>query len=144
MKCGLKVDRRTVNQLGWGRKRKNSPFDYVAPGFLPYPAIPASAAWQPHDSMNPAWRALEYFPKKDKYKEWPARKSAFGFYIPDCEPRLILEGALIHQSAIDKIAQDKSYKPVNIPDSTRRSRCCMRPAAGPADDAEDDDEEAVP
>ena len=93
VKCGLNVDRRTVNQLGWGRKRKNSPFDYVAPDFLPYPAIPASAAWQPHDSMNLAWRALEYFPKQDKYKEWPARKSAFGFYIPDCEPRLIPEGA---------------------------------------------------
>ena len=35
VKAGLKVDRRTVNQLGWGRKRRNSPFDYVAPGYLP-------------------------------------------------------------------------------------------------------------
>ena len=34
VKHGLKVDRRTVNQLGWGRKRKNSPFDYVAPDYL--------------------------------------------------------------------------------------------------------------
>ena len=40
VKHGLKVDRRTVNQLGWGRKRKNSPFDYVAPDFLPYPDDP--------------------------------------------------------------------------------------------------------
>ena len=37
IKCGLKVDRRTVNQLGWGRQRKGSPFDYVAPDYLPYP-----------------------------------------------------------------------------------------------------------
>ena len=57
--------------------------------------------------MNAGWRVLEYFPKKDKYKEWPERKSRFGYYIPDCEPRLIPEGALIHQSALDKIAQDK-------------------------------------
>ena len=41
VKHGLKVDRRTVNQLGWGRKRKGSPFDYVAPDFLPYPDDPA-------------------------------------------------------------------------------------------------------
>jgi hypothetical protein len=33
VKCGLKVDRRTVNQLGWGRQRKNSPFSYVKPDF---------------------------------------------------------------------------------------------------------------
>ena len=59
VKHGLKVDRRTVNQLGWGRKRKGSPFDYVAPDFLPYPDNPDSAAWQPHDSMNAGWRVLE-------------------------------------------------------------------------------------
>ena len=61
VKCGLTVDRRTVNQLGWGRKRKNSPFNYVAPDFLPDAANPASAAWQLHNSMNLAWRSLEIF-----------------------------------------------------------------------------------
>ena len=44
--------------------------------------------------MNFAWRGIEYFPKADKYKEWPDRKSVLGYYIPDCEPRLIPEGAL--------------------------------------------------
>jgi uncharacterized protein (DUF2235 family) len=140
VKAGLKIDRRTVNQLGWGRKRKDSPFDYVAPGFLPDPGNPESIAWQPHDSMNPAWRAIEYFPKADKYKEWPPRKSAFGFYIPDAEPRLIPEGALIHQSVLDKIAQDGNYRPVNIPNSYRSIPLLSQPAIGLADDALDDDE----
>jgi len=62
--------------------------------------------------MNAAWRAIEYLPKKDKYKEWKARKSTLGFYIPDAEPRVIPEDALIHGSAIEKIANDPKYKPV--------------------------------
>jgi uncharacterized protein (DUF2235 family) len=133
---GLAVDRRTVNQLGWGRKRKNSPFDYVAPGFLP--RSQEEKAWQPHDSMKLAWRAIEYFPKKDKYKEWPQRKSAFGFYIPDCEPRPIPEGAFIHQSALDKIAQDPSYRPVNIPKTYQT----VPILTAPVEPAHDDEDEA--
>ena len=139
VKCGLAVDRATVNQLGWGRQRKNSPFSYVKPAFLPDPNDPASAAWQPHDSMNPVWRVLEYLPKKDKYKEWPQRRSAFGFYIPDAEPRLIPEGAFIHQSALDKMAQDPGYRPVNIPRQYQAIPLLGAPVE-PADDDEDADE----
>jgi hypothetical protein len=135
VKFGLKVDRSTVNQLGWGRKRKASPFDYVAPGFLPTPGIPQSAGWQPHDSMNAAWRVLEYIPKKDKYKEWPARQSWHGHYIPDSEPRLIPPGASIHQSALDKIAQDPDYRPVNIPELYLAVPLPAPPPPGLADDA---------
>jgi uncharacterized protein (DUF2235 family) len=139
VKCGLKVDRRTVNQLGWGRKRKNSPFDYVKPDFLPDPRHPESAAWQPHNSMNAAWRVLEYLPKKDTYKEWPQRKSALGFYIPDAEPRVIPEDALIHESAIAKIANDPNYKPVNIPQK-HQIIPMLTAAVEPAADADDEDD----
>jgi len=134
-KHGLKVDRRTVNQLGWGRKRSNSPFDYVAPGYLA--RSQEEKPWQPHDSMNIGWRTIEYVPKADKYKEWPARKSALGFYIPDCEPRPIPEGAHIHQSVLDKIAQDPTYKPVNIPASYQPAPLLTPPPEGMADDAGD-------
>ena len=48
---------------------------------------------------------------------------------------------MIHQSAIDKIAQDKSYRPVNIP-AYETVPLQHQAAAGPADDAGDDDEEA--
>jgi uncharacterized protein (DUF2235 family) len=139
VKCGLRVDRATVNQLGWGRQRKNSPFSYVKPGFLPDPTNPDSAAWQPHDSMNAAWRALEYWPKADAYKEWPARKSLLGHYIPDAEPRLIPEDAFIHESAIEKIAKDPYYKPVNIPAKYQTIPMLTAPVE-PAADAEDGDD----
>jgi uncharacterized protein (DUF2235 family) len=135
VKHGLKVDRRTVNQLGWGRRRSNSPFDYVAPGFLAH--TQEEKAWQPHDSMKLAWRALEYFPKGDKYKEWPDRQSVLGHYIPDCEPRPIPEGAHIHQSVLDKIAQDPTYRPVNIPASYQAVPLLPEPPKGMADDAGD-------
>jgi hypothetical protein len=51
---GLTVNRRTVNHLAWGKPRKGSPFTYVEPGFEK----------DPHDSMSPLWRPLEWFPKK--------------------------------------------------------------------------------
>src|SRR6266851_6183351 len=77
--CGLAVNRATVNQLAWGRQRQGSPFSYVAPDFMQ----------PPHDSMSAAWRVLEFIPKADKYKEWKARQSLLGHYIPDAEPRPI-------------------------------------------------------
>jgi uncharacterized protein (DUF2235 family) len=105
MKCGLAVDRRTVNQLAWGKQRKGSPFSYVAPDFMR----------DPHDSMSAAWRALEYLPKADKYKEWTARKSFLGHYIPDAEPRPIPEDAFIHESVVKRMQAVSSYQPVNMP-----------------------------
>ncbi|HMH71535.1 MAG TPA: DUF2235 domain-containing protein [Bradyrhizobium sp.] len=139
VKCGLKVDRRTVNQLGWGRQRKNSPFSYVKPDFLPDPGNAESAGWQPHNSMNAAWRVLEYLPKNDTYKEWLQRKSTLGFYIPDAEPRVIPEDALIHESAIAKIANDPKYKPVNIP-AKHQIIPMLTAAVEPAADADDEDD----
>ena len=108
--CGLAVNPRTVNQLGWGVQRKNSPFSYVAPDIR----------GELHNSMTPAWRILEYIPKSASYKEWPARKAYFGFYIPDCEPRLIPEGAFIHESVLMRIAELKEYRPVNLPATYER------------------------
>ena len=72
VKCGLTVDQRTVNKLAWGRQRKGSPFNYVAP----------DAAAKLHNSLHGPGRLLEFLPKAAKYKEWPARKAHFGFYIP--------------------------------------------------------------
>jgi uncharacterized protein (DUF2235 family) len=105
VKCGLTVDRATVNHLAWGIPRKGSPFSYVPPDIMQ----------APHDSMTAAWRILEYIPKSDKYKEWPARKSHFGFYIPDAEPRPIPSGAVLHESVVKKIQNDPNYRPNNLP-----------------------------
>jgi uncharacterized protein (DUF2235 family) len=105
VKCGLEVDRRTVNQLGWGRQRKNSPFHYVAPDFKALL----------HKSLHGFWWLLEFIPKAAKYKEWPARKAHFGFYIPDAEPRPIPEDALIHESVVQRMQAMTDYRPINLP-----------------------------
>jgi uncharacterized protein (DUF2235 family) len=118
VKCGLAVNPATVNQLAWGRQRQGSPFSYVAPDFM-------SAA---HDSMSAAWRLLEYIPKADKYKEWKARESALGFYIPDAEPRVIPEDAFVHESVVEKIAKDPNYRPVNMPSRHQVIPMPTRPA----------------
>jgi uncharacterized protein (DUF2235 family) len=104
-KCGLAVDQRTVNQLAWGIQRKGSPFSYVAPDFTQ----------DAHKSVTWAWRPLEYIPKADKYKEWKARRSFLGYYIPDGEPRLIPEDAFIHESVFKRIAAVPKYRPQNLP-----------------------------
>ena len=101
----LTVNPRTVNQLAWGRSRKNSPFQYVAPDYR----------GEVHNSMNFAWRLLEGMPKNDKYKEWPERQSRFGYYLPCEEPRFIPEGAVIHESVVERMEALPSYRPVNMP-----------------------------
>ena len=109
MKCGLKFNHATVNQLAWGIQRKSSPYSYVAP----------DVRGDLHTSLRGAWWMLEYLPKSAKYKEWPARQTHFGYYIPDAEPRLIPDGAIIHQSAIDRMNAMSSYRPVNMPETVR-------------------------
>lgn len=54
-------------------------------------------------------------PKPAKYREWPERKTHLGCYIPDAEPRLIPEDALIHQSVVARMEAVKDYRPVNLP-----------------------------
>lgn len=107
-RAGLKFNPRTVNQLAWGIPRKNSPFQYVPPAFT-------GKAGQLHNSMSAAWRALEFLPKRATYKEWPERKVFLGFYIPDSEPRVIPEGAHVHESVLKRMAVEPGYRPVNMP-----------------------------
>ena len=104
-KCGLAVDRRTVNQLAWGVQRKGSPFSYVKP----------EITRDPHDSMSKVWRILERIPKSDKYKEWPARTSYLGYYIPDAEPRPIAADAFVHESVDQRMKAVAAYRPLNLP-----------------------------
>ena len=107
VKCGLAVNPATVNQLAWGVPRKGSPFQYVEPCFKGKDDL--------HMSLKGAWWILEYLPKLAKYKEWPARKSHFGCYIPDAEPRVIPNDASIHESALKRMEALSDYRPVNLP-----------------------------
>jgi uncharacterized protein (DUF2235 family) len=103
--CGLTVSAQTVNHLAWGIQRQGSPFSYVAPDIMR----------DPHESMTMAWRALEWIPKADRFKEWKGRSSRFGYYIPAGEPRAIPEGAHIHESVFERMNAVPAYAPTNLP-----------------------------
>ncbi|KRQ94261.1 hypothetical protein CQ12_17945 [Bradyrhizobium jicamae] len=123
-KCGLKVNQATVNQLAWGVPRKGSPFSYVVPDIR----------GDLHTSLKGAWWLLEYLPKSATYKEWPARKTHFGYYIPDAEPRFIPEGAVIHESALQRMDALPSYRPVNLPREYEKFPMPVPPAHASADE----------
>lgn len=101
----LEFNTQSINQLVWGHKRKGSPFDYVAPDIHA----------QPHVSLRGAWRLLEFIPKKLRFKEWPKRRSWLGYYLPMGEPRLVPDGAIIHESVLKHRDVSDDYRPVNLP-----------------------------
>jgi uncharacterized protein (DUF2235 family) len=106
---GLAVNAQAVNQLAWGTKRLGSPFSYVAPDFMR----------DPHQSLTKVWRALEWLPKSDSYKEWKKLRSAFGYYVPNGEPRLVPENSAIHESVVRRMETVSHYRPVNLPQRYR-------------------------
>jgi hypothetical protein len=65
--------------------------------------------------MNAAWRVLEWLPKSAKWQDWPDRRVILGHYLPLAEPRLIPEGALIHESVLEHMKADCGYRPSNLP-----------------------------
>jgi hypothetical protein len=58
---------------------------------------------------------LEYIPKADKYKEWQARKSCLGYYIPNAEPRFIPLDSFVHESVVKRMEVVPNYRPINLP-----------------------------
>jgi uncharacterized protein (DUF2235 family) len=126
-KCGLQVNQATVNQLAWGIQRKGSPFSYVVP----------DVRGELHTSLRGPWWILEYLPKSAWYKEWPARKSYFGYYIPDAEPRFIPDGAMIHESVLQRMDAMPSYRPVNLPKHYEKFPMPVAPVHASAETEED-------
>ncbi|HJP68970.1 MAG TPA: DUF2235 domain-containing protein [Sphingomicrobium sp.] len=109
--AGLKTNSSVINHLVLGKPRKDSMRVYVAP----------NARAQLHRSLKGLWWALEVIPKLKKFREWPHRRSLFGLYLPLGEPRPIPQGALIHKSVFDRIAQVPGYRPINLPSNYVRT-----------------------
>ena len=103
--AGLKTSTSMINHLVLGKRRRNSIRTYVAPN-------PAGLL---HRSLKGLWWILEVLPKQTKWREWSRRWSLLGLYLPLGEPRLILEGARIHDSVFERMAQVPDYRPVNLP-----------------------------
>lgn len=106
IEAGLTFGTTAVSRLGRGGR---------VPGDIAY--VGPDATGPLHTSLTRRWWLLEYWPKRDRFREWPGRKQALGLYLPMGEPRPIPEGAHIHQSVLDRIAACDDYRPVNLPAS---------------------------
>ncbi len=74
---------------------------------------PLSPTGPLHNSMNAAWRILEWIPREIPRSS--LRKAhAHGMYIPRSDPRLIPAGALLHESVRTRL-ETGDYKPQNMP-----------------------------
>ncbi|QQO18192.1 DUF2235 domain-containing protein [Bradyrhizobium diazoefficiens] len=104
-RCGLSINQNVFREVAWGIQSRQSSTRYATPAFT----API------HNSLTLSWSLLEFLPKSAKFKEWPERKSFLGFYIPDGEPRLIPEGAVIHESVIKRMEALADYRPINLP-----------------------------
>jgi uncharacterized protein (DUF2235 family) len=102
---GLTVNTSMFNHLVEGEARANSEHRYVEP----------DAKGELHLSAVGGWRIFEWLPKKGKWQEWPKRMRLFGYYMPNCEPRLIPEGAAIHESVVRRKEEVSDYRPLNLP-----------------------------
>lgn len=103
---GLQYSTSLFNHVVMGKSRKGGKRTYVAPD-VSLPKL--------HDSMTLFWHLMEFIPRRVKFRDWPERKSFLGFYIPLCEPRLIPDGALLHNSVEDRLKSDNCYCPINLP-----------------------------
>lgn len=126
-KAGLRLDHRMVDHIVCGEDE---------PGGHSYctedPLAPL------HNSLSAAWKSIEWLPRSVHHREWPARKSFLGYYIPAGEPRHIPDKALIHASVFERMTRDPSYRPVNLPKHYRiegeadREVTCALPAPNTA------------
>jgi len=116
--AGLRMSQSMIDHLVWGLPRPGSNHNYVPP----------DAMGQMHVSLKGAWWILEFLPKRAKWKEWPERKAILGWYLPMGEPRPIPEGAIIHQSVVERQTKDPTYRPVNLPERYEIEEMTQPPA----------------
>jgi hypothetical protein len=101
---GLFIRKSMLNHIVLGKERKNAR-RYTVP----------SVKGMLHKSLSAIWRPLEFVPKSVRHRDWPKRYARLGFYIPCGEPRFIPPNSLIHTSVVDRMKQEISYRPVNLP-----------------------------
>jgi uncharacterized protein (DUF2235 family) len=105
--AGARLSASMRRHLVDGKKLPNGKQVYVPPD----PTAPL------HKSLSAVWRLAEIVPKKLKWRRWPKRSTNAGIYLPLAEPRFIPDGALIHKSVEQRMAQIADYRPVNLPSS---------------------------
>lgn len=103
--AGARLSKSMRRHLAEGKKLPGGRQAYVA----------ADAAGSLHRSLRSIWWLLELIPKRIKWRRWPKRANLLGFYFPWAEPRLIPDGALIHDSVLERLKRVSGYRPINLP-----------------------------
>ncbi|MEM7378083.1 MAG: DUF2235 domain-containing protein [Pseudomonadota bacterium] len=105
---GLAFRERLVKRLVFG----DTPANTVEGGPRDYRAPDACSAL--HDSMSPSWRALEYWPRRRRFRDYPGSDTDTGLYLPRAAPRYIAADAHIDPSVWDRVDRT-DYRPPNLP-----------------------------
>ncbi|MEH3036196.1 MAG: DUF2235 domain-containing protein [Sphingomonas adhaesiva] len=99
---GLLIDGHLLDRLGRGMHQDEGRYRYVAPD----PAGPI------HRSLRGVWWLLEVVPKSRRRREMGER--GWGLYFPLGERRRVPPGAVVDQSARDRMAALADYRPEGI------------------------------
>jgi uncharacterized protein (DUF2235 family) len=99
---GLLVDSSMVEQV----------LARVPPTTIPIPQVPPNPEQTIHNSLTAAWWILEFLPHEyyDPVEKRPKWR------IPLGAPRVIPAGSVLHQTVIEKLKIDHTYKPPNLPE----------------------------
>ena len=81
------------------------------------PPLPKPYLEKKHNSMKGFWPLAEFFPKW----HWSSETKRKGLHLNLFRPRKILDGELLHQSALLRIREDATYKPANLTPEFRQS-----------------------
>lgn len=106
---GLNIRTQSFNWIAKGQNRANSTQEFSKP----------AAVAKLHRSLSGGWLLPEILPKRNKQSDNPKRKESWGIYLPLGEKRFIEDGALIHDSVIERAGNDANYRPKNIPKTFR-------------------------
>jgi uncharacterized protein (DUF2235 family) len=101
---GLRVRTQMINHIVRGHRRAGAR-TYQGP----------DAKGPLHLSLKWYWRLIEWIPKNAKRREWPGRRTLFGYYVPWGEPRRPGARDDVHQSVLDRMKLVPGYAPVNVP-----------------------------
>lgn len=101
---GLRLLEPMLDHLACGEPLPGGRQDYVQP----------DAQAPLHKSVTGFWHVLEWLPKNLKWRRWPERSTARGWYLPRSEPRKIPSGSAIHESVSERMATT-GYGPINLP-----------------------------
>jgi len=101
--AGLDMNDSMLRRLAFGQGKAGDKYQYAKP----------DATADMHDSMNAAWRVLEWLPKQARWRDDKSLPTS-GWYLPRSEPRLIPEGAILHHSVIER-KEKGGYGPPNLP-----------------------------